>query len=115
MGTSDNSAHGITVTFATKTIGKLTNIQADDGRIVLDDTDLSHSRENNKGGIETFSGSIDCLGDEVAGVLKAVGSLVLGGTRVKNYGVCLCTNIGNGAVVKGQRTTRYTFVASVTT
>jgi hypothetical protein len=112
MGTSANTAHGIVVTFGTKTIGQLTNIQADDGTVVLDDTDLGHSRENNQAGIDTFSGSLDCLGDEVAGVLNACGTLSLSGTRTKDYGLCYCSNVGNGAVVKGQRTTRYTFIAS---
>ena len=111
MGSS-NSAQGIVATFGTTALGKVTNITGDTGVIVLDDTDLSHDRENNQAGIVTASVSIDCLGDEESGVEGVVAGLELSGTSSKDFGDMLCQTVGLGATVKGQRTTRYAFVTS---
>ena len=108
------TAEGITCTFNSTSLGQVTGFDLTDGVIVLDETDLSHSRENNQAGIITISGTIDCLGDAKA-VKGTVGNLVLGGTVTKDFGDCLCTQVGYGASVKGVRTTRYTFVTSCET
>jgi hypothetical protein len=115
MATSDVSAQGITCAFGETTLGKVTNVQIDENVVVLDDTDISHTRENNQSGIDLVSGSIDCLGYEDHSVVGTVGDLALGGTITKDFGVCLCTGVGVGAAVKGQRTSRYSFVGSVET
>jgi hypothetical protein len=108
------SAQGIIATFDGTPLGKVTRYDITDGVIALDETDLSHERENNQAGIITISGSIDCLGDP-EDVKGDVGNLVLSGTLAKDFGDCLCTEIGYGAQVKGTRTTRYTFVSSYET
>jgi len=108
------SAQGVVCTFDGTPLGKVTRYDLTDGIIALDETDLSHDRENNQAGIITVSGSIDCLGD-AEDVKGHVGNLVLSGTVVKDFGDCLCTEIGIGAQVKGTRTTRYTFVSSYET
>jgi hypothetical protein len=112
---SANSAQGIIAAIGSYTIGKVTKYDLTQGYVVLDDTTLSDTRENNQAGIITVSGSIDCLGDETASVLGAVGNLVLSGTKTKDYGDVICTEVGDGASVKGQRTTRYTVMSSVAT
>ena len=112
---SANSAQGIIATLGTVTIGKVTKYDLAQGFVMLDDTTLADDRENNQTGIATVSGSIDCLGDETPGVLGAVGNLVLSGTKTKDYGDCICTEVSDGATVKGQKTTRYTIVSSVAT
>ncbi len=112
--TSTVSASGITATFGTTTLGRVTNISLEEGSIDLDDTDLGHDRENHQAGIRTVSGSIDCLGDEEA-IIDTVGTLALGGTVTKDYGTCICLGVGLGASVKGQRTTRYSFQSSYET
>ena len=110
--TSAVSAQGIIATFNSVVIGRVTNIALDYGVIDLDDTDLSHTRENHQSGIETVSGSIDCLGDP-ADIISTAGALVLSGTSTEDYGECICLGVGLGASVKGQRTARYTFASSV--
>lgn len=105
------SAQGITATFGATTLGKVTRFDMTDGVIALDETDLSHLRENNQAGIITISGSIDCLGDPSA-IKGTVAALSLGGTIAVSLGNALCTEIGYGASVKGTRTVRYAFVCS---
>lgn len=112
---SANTAQGIIATFNSIALGKVTKYDLAIGCVTLDDTTLADTRENNQAGIITVSGSIDCLGDEESGVLYAVGNLVLSGAKSKDYGDVICTEISDGASVKGQRTTRYTFATSVAT
>jgi hypothetical protein len=109
--TSNVSAKGIVATFDSTALGRVTNIALEEGSVDLDDTDMSHARENHQAGITTVSGSIDCLGDEQA-IKDEIGSLVLSGTASKDYGTCICLSVGLGAAVKGQRTSRYTFASA---
>lgn len=108
------SAQGVVCTFDGTVLGKVTRYDITDSIIALDETDLSHERENNQAGIITISGSIDCLGDP-EDVKGDVGNLVLSGTVTKDFGDCICTDIGIGASVKGTRTTRYSFSSSYET
>lgn len=105
------TAKGITAVFGVTTLGKVTRFDLTDGVVSLDETDLGHARENNQAGINTLSGSIDCLGDPSA-IKGTVAALSLGGIVSVSFGNALCTEIGYGAQVKGTRTTRYTFVCS---
>jgi hypothetical protein len=90
----------------------MTNIQSDDGAIDLDDTDLSMDRENHQLGIDTFSGTIDCLGRAAEIEKGADGNFSLSGTVVKDFGLVRVMNVGYGQPVKGQATVRYTLAAT---
>jgi aspartate oxidase len=109
-----SSAQGIVATFDGTVLGKISNISITEGVIDLDETDLSHTRENHQAGITTVSGTIDCYG-AAESILGGIGNLVLSGTRTKDYGDCICLNIAAGAAVKGLQTTQYTFASSVDT
>ena len=112
MATSSVSAKGTIATFNVTALGRVTNVQLDDGAIDLDDTDLSHTRENHQLGIDTVSGSIDCLVAPNSTVVKGhIGDLVLSGAISKDFGKCIVTNVSVGAPVKGQLTTKYTVMA----
>lgn len=108
--TSSYSSSGIVAKHGSTTLGQVTNISLTEGAVDLDDTDLSHTRENHQTGIATVSGSIDCLGDPQLTV-GAIGALVLSGTLSKDYGSTIVLEVGIGAAVKGQFTTRYTFAS----
>ncbi|HQN47185.1 MAG TPA: hypothetical protein PK034_09025 [Rugosibacter sp.] len=108
--TSSYSSHGIIATHGSTVLGQVTNIALTEGAVDLDDTDLSHARENHQTGIATVSGSIDCLGDPKLAV-GDIGALVLSGTLTKGYGSTIVLEIAVGAPVKGQVTTRYTFAS----
>lgn len=108
--TSHVSAQGTTATHGSTDLSRVTNISLTDGAVDLDDTDLSQARENHHTGIITVSGSIDCLGDAQLDV-GDIGDLVLSGTISKDYGSTIVLDVGAGAVVKGQYTTRYTFAS----
>jgi len=90
----------------------VTNNSLTDGAVGLDDTDVSHDRENNQTGIATVSGSIDCLGYTPQLTVGQDGALVLSGTLDKNYGLCRVMDIGIGTPVKGQATIRYTIAST---
>ena len=92
-------------------MNRVTNIALTDGAVDLDDTDLSQSRENHHTGIVVVSGSIDCLGDAQFSVGDD-GNLVLSGTISNDFGLCRVMDVGAGAPVKGQYTTRYTFAST---
>ena len=108
--TSSVSAQGTVATHGSTALNRVTNISLTDGAIDLDDTDLSHTRENHQTGIATVSGSIDCLGAAQLAV-GAIGTLTLSGTITKAYGSTIVLDVGAGAPVKGQYTVRYTFAS----
>jgi len=109
--TSSVSAQGAVATHGSTALNRVTNISLTDGAIDLDDTDLSHTRENHQTGIATVSGSIDCLGPTAQLAVGAIGTLTLSGTITKAYGSTIVLDVGAGAPVKGQYTVRYTFAS----
>ncbi len=112
MSTSHVTAQGTVATFGTTKLGRVTNISLNDGAVDLDDTDLSHDRENHQCGIATVSGSIDCFGYTPQLNVGDDGNLVLSGTISKDYGNCRIMDIGIGTPVKGQATIKYTVAST---
>ena len=113
MGASSHvTAQGTVATFGNTALTRVTNNGLTDGAVDLDDTDLSHSRENHQTGIATVSGSIDCLGYTPQLTVGQDGDFVLSGTISKNYGKCRVMDIGIGTPVKGQATIKYTLASS---
>lgn len=112
MSTSHVTAQGTIATFGTTELGRVTNIAITEGAVDLDDTDLSHERENHQCGIVTISGSIDCLGYEAEVAVGDDGDLVLSGTITKDYDNCRIMDIALGTPVKGQATLKYTIAST---
>jgi hypothetical protein len=112
MSTSHVTAQGTVATFNNTPLGRVTNIAITEGAVDLDDTDLSHERENHQCGIITISGSIDCLGYEAEVDVGDDGNLVLSGTISKDYGDCRIMDISIGTPVKGQATVKYTVAST---
>jgi len=112
MSTSHVTAQGTVAKFGTTELGRVTNISLTDGAVDLDDTDLSHDRENHQCGIATVSGSIDCFGYTPQLSVGDDGKLVLSGTISKDYGNCRIMDIGIGTPVKGQVTIKYTVAST---
>jgi hypothetical protein len=106
------TAQGTTATLGSTSLSRVTNNQLTESAVDLDDTDLSHERENHQTGIVTVSGSIECLGYTAEIDVGDDGDLKLGGTVTKDYGKCRCMDIGIGTPVKGQATIKYTFASS---
>ena len=106
------TAQGTIATFGTTALTRVTNNALTDGAVDLDDTDVSHDRENHHTGIATVSGSIDCLGYTPQLTVGEDGTLTLSGTIAKAYGLCRVMDIGIGTPVKGQATIKYTFAST---
>ncbi len=104
----DLSSQGLIFTFGVVPLGRAHDASLTEGHENIDLTDFSHERENNQPGITTVSGSIDCYGDPVISQ-GDIGGLVVSGTWGHDYGLCKCDEVTAGPVVKGARTTRYTF------
>jgi hypothetical protein len=109
------TAQGTIATFGSTTLTRVTNNALTDGAVALDDTDLSHNRENNQTGIATVSGSIDCLGYTPQLTVGQDGNFVLSGAVSKDYGLCRIMDIGIGTPVKGQATIKYTIASTAET
>ena len=108
-----SSAQGIVFTFGSTTVGKISNINMTESYTDLDETDLDNTRENHQAGIIMVTGTIDCYGPEVEGILGQSGAVALSGTRAKSYGDCVCLSVTAGASVKGLHTTQYSFSSTV--
>ena len=109
------TAQGTIATFGSTKLTRVTNNALTDGAVDLDDTDLSHERENHQTGIATVSGSIDCLGYTPQLTVGQDGNFVLSGTVAKDYGLCRVMDIGIGTPVKGQATIKYTIASTAET
>ena len=109
------TAQGTIATFGSTTLTRVTNNSLTDGAVDLDDSDLSHDRENHQTGIATVSGSIDCLGYTPQLTVGQDGNFVLSGAVSKDYGLCRVMDIGIGTPVKGQATIKYTIASTAET
>lgn len=115
VSSSHVTAQGTIAKFGTTTLTRITNNSLTKGAVDLDDTDLSHDRENHQTGIVTVSGSIDCLGYTPQLSVGEDGTMVLSGTISKDYGLCRVMDIGVGTPVKGQATIKYTLASTAET